>query len=87
MIVEAFKDSLELGLEKHSQIVVSIGLFTTSRSVKMEVMHFADDLMSFYSNFYGNFVSDQQLTIFSAYDTYICLWLAYEPRKRRLPRR
>ena len=25
MIVEAFKDSLELGLEKHGQIVVSIG--------------------------------------------------------------
>jgi len=36
MIVEAFKDSLELGLEKPSQIVVSIELCTTSWSVKVE---------------------------------------------------
>lgn len=37
IIVEAFKDSLELGLEKPSQIVVSIKLCTTSWSVKVEV--------------------------------------------------
>ena len=36
MIVEAFKDSLELGLEKPSQIVVSIELCTRSWSVKVE---------------------------------------------------
>ena len=36
MIVEAFKDSLELGLEKDSQIVVSIELCTMSWSVAVE---------------------------------------------------
>jgi len=59
MIVEAFKESLELGLEKHSQIVVSIGLCTTSWSVKIEVMLYADDLMFCYSNLHGNFSPDQ----------------------------
>jgi hypothetical protein len=29
MIVEAFKDTLELGLEKPAQIVVSIGFYST----------------------------------------------------------
>ena len=43
MIVEAFKDCLELGLEKTGQIVVSIRLCTTSWSVKMGVrLRFAD---------------------------------------------
>lgn len=63
MIVEAFKDSLELGLEKHAQIVVSIGHCATSWSVKMEVrLHLADVIMFiafFYSNLHGDFSPDQ----------------------------
>ena len=60
MIVEAFKDSLELGLEKHSQIVVSIGLCATSWSVRMEVgLHFTEVLMFYYSNLRGDFSPDQ----------------------------
>jgi hypothetical protein len=59
MIVEAFKDSLEIGLEKPSQIVVSIELCTTSWSVKAEVrLHFAD-LNVYYFNLDGDYSQDQ----------------------------
>ena len=34
MIVEAFKESLELGLAKYGQVVVSIGMLSESASDK-----------------------------------------------------